>query len=458
MISKMTRRGESGLARSLPQRAALYMTLRSKFTFYLVVVHLLFASVAIYLLVQQRYWLLAAEAVFIISLAWGIKLVKELFGTLDLINTGTQFIQDSDFTTRFAPVGQIEMDRLLGVYNQMVDNLREERVRQQEQHYFLDKIMTASPSGIITCDFDDRITLVNPAAERMMQAPVDELLGRRLTEIGTQFARLLDELKIGDAQVLHLLGRRRVKCQKSEFLDRGFARRFILMEELTEELRRSEKSAYEKLIRMMSHEVNNTVGAANSLLHSCQIYAEQLSDEDREDFQMALRVAIDRTDRLSEFMRSFADVIRLPPPNRQPCDLKRLITDVIWLFRAESARRNVIFEWDVQAESAPSMIDRMQIEQVFINIIKNGLEAIGSGGKITIRLFNESERAGIAIEDSGGALTPEVQSQIFTPFFSTKENGQGIGLTLVQEILERHGCEFSLEGELGVWTRFTVLF
>src|SRR5215207_3247928 len=112
------------------------MTLRTKFTFYLIVVHLLFASVAVYLLVQQRYWLLAAEAVFIISLALGIKLVHELFGTLDLINTGTQFIQDSDFTTRFAPVGQIEMDRLLGVYNQMVDNLREERVRQQEQHYF----------------------------------------------------------------------------------------------------------------------------------------------------------------------------------------------------------------------------------------------------------------------------------------------------------------------------------
>ena len=113
-----------------------------------------------------------------------------------------------------------------------------------------------------------------------------------------------------------------MKCQKSQFLDQGFQRSFILMEELTEELRRFEKAAYEKVIRLLSHEVNNSVGAVNSLLHSCLNYKEQLQEADRHDFENALQVAINRIEHLNAFMSSFAEVIKLPPPQFQPVDLE----------------------------------------------------------------------------------------------------------------------------------------
>src|SRR6185436_5133884 len=178
---------------------------------------------------------------------------------------------------------------------------------------------------IITLDFDNRISMINPAAERLLQASREELLGKRLADLQTPFACELDELLPGESKVLPLLGRRRVKCRKSQFLDRGFLRHFLLMEELTEELRQSEKAAYEKLIRLMSHEVNNSVASANSLLHSCLNYKDQLRIEDRRDYEAALAVVIARTEQLNAFMKSFADVVRLPKPQLHPCDIQEIL-------------------------------------------------------------------------------------------------------------------------------------
>jgi nitrogen fixation/metabolism regulation signal transduction histidine kinase len=434
------------------------LSLRTRFILYLVVVHLLFASVAIYLLKKERVWLLAVEAVFVISLAAGVKLIRNLFGTIELINTGAQFIADSDFTSRFRAVGQPEMDHLVSVYNRMANSLREERVRMQEQNYFLDRVLTASPSGVVTFDFDGRIVMLNRAAERMLQRDAADLIGKKLGELPSAFAQALDDLKLGEPQIVALAGRRRVKCQRWQFLDRGFTRDFILMEELTEELRQAEKTAYEKVIRLMSHEVNNSVGAANSLLHSCLHYSDQLRGEDREDFETALNVVIGRTDQLNTFMRNFADVFRLPPPNRQPCDVHKLIEDVALLFKAECERRRIEIGWDVQTELDPVRLDREQMEQVFVNVLKNAIEAIGADGRVTIRLGGQAMRGFVVIEDTGCGISPSVRANLFTPFFSTKGNGQGIGLTLVQEILDQHGFEFSVESHPGSPTAFTIHF
>ncbi len=431
------------------------MTLRLKFIVYLIAVHLLFAGIAVYLLTKHRVWLLAVEAVFLVSLYVGWRLIRHLFNTIELINTGAQFIQDNDFTSRFSPVGQPELDRLIVVYNHMADHLRQERTRMQEQNYFLEKVLVASPSGILTLDFDGRVAMANPAAERMLQTTTAELLGKRLPELTSTFAAALARLKPGEARMLPLTSRRRVKCRRSQFLDRGFTRDFFMIEELTEELRQAEKIAYEKIIRVMSHEVNNSVGSANSLLHSCLHYADQLGAEDRQDFEKALQVVIGRTDQLNLFMRSFADVFRLPLPNLQPCDVQKLATDVALLFKADLAKRNIELRLDVQAQFDAIQLDRCQIEQVFINVMKNAVEAIGEKGTITIRFSRQAGKPCLVIEDTGGGIPPSVKANLFTPFFSTKGNGQGLGLTLVQEILDGHKFEFSLESQPGP-TQFIV--
>jgi nitrogen fixation/metabolism regulation signal transduction histidine kinase len=443
-------------------KARLKIGLRLKFLLYLIFIHLLFAGVAVYLLSTNRVWLLAVEAVFIISLYVGMRLIRQLFNTIELINTGAQFIQDSDFTSRFSEVGQRELDHLIQVYNRMADHLREERTRMQEQNYFLDRVLTASPSGIVTLDFDGRVTTVNPAAERIFQEPSSALIGGKLSELNTPFRVALGNLKPGEAQVLPLngpmLGRRRVKCHRSQFLDRGFTRDFILMEELTEELRVVEKAAYEKVIRMMSHEVNNSVGSANSLLHSLLHYSGQLRGEDRQDFETALGVVIGRTDHLNVFMRNFADVFRLPPPNLRPCDVGKLAEDVAFLFKAECARKRIDLRIEIEDIPGPLPMDRSQIEQVFVNVLKNSIEAIGEDGRVTIRLGRRPEKNFLVIEDTGCGISTAAQANLFTPFFSTKGDGQGIGLTLAQEVLDQHGFEFSLDSQPGGPTRFTIWF
>ena len=289
------------------------MSLRSKLILYLIGIHLVFAGLAGYLLREEKPWLLGIEAFFILSFAIGLRLIQHFWVPLDLIRTGAELIGERDFTSKFVEVGQPEMDQLVRVYNRMIDQLREERTRLQEQHYFMDKILTASPSGIITLDFDDKIALVNPSASRLLGLAESAVLGRPLDELGTAFAHALHALAVGESQVLPLQGQR-VRCHKAQFLDRGFPRSFILMEELTEELRLSEKAAYEKVIRLLAHEVNNSTGAVNSLLHSCLNYKGQLREADRGDFENALQVAIDRIDHLSAFMRSFAEVVKLPAP------------------------------------------------------------------------------------------------------------------------------------------------
>lgn len=432
------------------------MNLRIKFILYLLLVHLLFAGVAIYLLLQHRLWLLAVEAIFIISLYTGIRLVRQLFNTIELINTGADFIQDSDFTTRFNEIGQPELDRLVKVYNRMAGHLRDERTRTQEQNYFLDKILSASPSGIVTLDFDGQISMANPVAERMLQLNSENLVGKKLSELNSPFSAAIEQLLPGESQIITLTGRRRVRCQRSQFLDRGFTRDFILMEELTEELRKAEKTAYEKIIRMMSHEVNNSVGSANSLLHSCLLYAGQLNVEDRQDFENALAVIISRTDHLNQFMRNFADVFRLPRPRLETCDLQKLIENSALLFKTELARRRIEVQFDFLAKPEPVKLDRGQMEQVFVNVIKNAMEAIESDGTITIRLGKEAGKVFVVIEDTGIGIPSSVKANLFTPFFSTKENGQGIGLTLVREILDNHGFEFSLESQPGGTTQFII--
>ena len=434
------------------------MSLRLKFILYLILVHLMFVGVAIYLLLQHRLWLLAVEAIFLISLTIGLMLIKNLFGTIELINTGAQFINDGDFTARFREVGQKELDQLVHIYNKMIDHLRQERLQLQEQNYFLDKVLTASPSGIITFDFDTKIAMVNPCAETLLQTIEENLFGKTLDELHTPFAAELNRLQAGESRVINLMGRQRVKCQRSQFFDRGFLRDFILMEELTEELRQSEKAAYEKLIRMMSHEVNNSVGAANSLLHSCLNYQSQLQEEDREDFENALKVVISRTDQLNLFMKSFADVVRLPSPNLQSCEVWQLLKDIAFLMRQESKQRNITWHWQMQTELGSIFMDRSQMEQAFVNILKNALEAIGKDGSVTIRAQSKGRNKFLVIEDTGCGISSDTQANLFTPFFSTKKDGKGIGLTMVQEILDNHKFDFSLESQPGKPTQFTIYF
>ncbi len=434
------------------------MSLRLKFILYLLFVHLAIAGLAVYFLWNHRAWLLALEAFFAVSFIFSFRLFRALFKPIEMVAAGVETLKHRDFSSKLLPIHEPEIDRLIEVYNHMVEQLREERIRLQEQHFFLDKVLTASPSGIITLDFDERIATANRSAAGLLQSAPEFLIGKKLEGIHAPFAEALGRLQAGESQVLSLLGSRRVKCHKAQFLDQGFYRSFILMEELTDELRRSEKAAYEKLIRMMSHEVNNSIGAVHSLLHSCLHYKSQLQEPDRPDYENALQVALARTEHLNIFMRSFAEVVKIPPPLRRPAGVQKLLERIATLLHAESMKRGITWRWNIEQPLPAIAMDVAQIEQAFVNIFKNALEAIGEEGNITINLGKKGQRSFVSIADSGSGIRPEAQAQLFTPFFSTKTGGQGLGLTVIQEILSQHQFEFALESRPPQPTTFTIFF
>jgi len=411
------------------------VTLRNKIVVWFVVLHLILAAAAVFVLMQQRILLFAVEALFALSVFISYRLIRALFVPLDLIRTGAQLIADRDFTSRFVAVGQPEMDALIDVYNRMIDELREERLGAQEERQLLERIVEASPSGIVICDFDGNVERMNPAATRLV---TPELLAEMRT------------LAPGESRLVARDLPRRVKVWRAEFRDRGFAKSFFIIDEMTEELRLSEKAAYEKLIRMMSHEVNNSVGAVRSLLESSLRYAPQVGDADRDDFVNALTISSSRIDALNRFMTGFADVVRIPPPHRTHVRLASLIERMAAFLRPELDAKAIALNIDTDGSEAE--VDEHQFEQVLINIVRNAAESIGREGTIGIALRDSV----LTIADSGSGIAAEDAAELFTPFFTTKREGRGLGLTIVQEILANHGFAYALHNRAGGGAEFVV--
>jgi two-component system nitrogen regulation sensor histidine kinase NtrY len=413
------------------------MTLRTKLLLWFIVLHLALAAGAVVILIENQEWLFVAELVFVVSIVISYRMVNALFMPLELIRTGAELITEGDFTSRFVPVGQPEMDRLIEIYNVMIDRLRDERLAAEEQQHLLQKIVEASPSGIVICDFEGGVQQANPAAERLLREP--------------EVAKALPSLDAGESRLVTLAGSRRLKILRAEFRDRGFAKTFYLLEELTEDLRLTEKTAYEKLIRMMSHEVNNSVGAVRSLLESVLRYAEQIGPDDRDDFTSALTIAAARIESLNRFMTGFADVVRLPPPHPRDVDLAPVIDDIARLLRPELEHRRIALRIDV-APATRARVDQSQFEQVIINVIRNAMESIGESGEIAVIC-----RDGVlSITDTGKGIDVSERDEIFTPFFTTKPEGRGLGLTVVSEILTNHHLPFSLQNREGGGAEFRV--
>lgn len=421
------------------------MTLRRKLIFYLVLIHLFFGVVAAFVIYDQPTWFFAIEVVFALSFWLGYRLIHSMFVPLELIGTGSDLIEERDFGTHFLEVGQPEMDHLIEVYNRMIDGLRQERLRTEEKDRLLDRLIESSPSGIVTCDLDGKIESVNPSAGMILGIDAVRLRGRAPEEIDHPILVAISSLDKGESTVATVQGRRRFRCRRAVFLDRGFEKPFFLIDELTEELRAFEKAAYERLIRMVSHEVNNSTGAVRSLLESASNYAGQLSAGDRDDFAHALEVASSRLRNLDRFVNAFADVVRLPELETSPVRVDELIDDIAILMKPSFDARQIRCELDLDRSIGPVAMDKNQMEQVLVNVIKNAVEASDREGEIRISLSrNGSRSATLAIRDSGSGIDPAIASQIFTPFTSSKRDGRGIGLTVVREILSKHRFDFAL--------------
>jgi two-component system nitrogen regulation sensor histidine kinase NtrY len=422
------------------------LSTRSKYTAYMVMLHLVLILLVYKLLSQDKVLFIASEVFLFLSIIMSVQLYRNFMQPIEFVRSGIEAIKDKDFTIKFVPTGKGEVDTLIEVYNLMIDQLREERTRLNEQHFFLQKLIAASPISIIILDFDGRVESVNLKAQK--QFGTDVIIGKRPKDTDIPLLAEMGNLADGASRTIKMDGIETYKIQRSHFMDQGFQRSFLMLEELTIELLLSEKNAYEKVIRMMAHEVNNTLGATDSILQTTESY---LSGPEFDDLRTALRVASERNMRLTRFMRNFADVVRLPLPTKTPVDLSQLVNDVATFMLLSAKKNGVILISNTPGELITT-IDPGQIEQVLVNVIKNAIEACTTGNSVIIDL-SESE---LIIKNNGKPISAHETTQLFSPFFSSKPQGQGIGLTLSREILLNHGFHFSLKTNADGWTHFTI--
>jgi two-component system nitrogen regulation sensor histidine kinase NtrY len=399
---------------------------------------------------------MVSEAFVLVSVVIAWQLYKQLIQPLKLLMQGVDAIKDRDFNVKFLSTGKHEVDQLIDVYNYMMDELRTERTRQEQQHFFLEKLIQTSPTGIIILDHDDHIQQINPKAQQILEVDERAVIKQPVSSLPHLLLQHIEQLKSGETKTVKLDGVNTYKLQKSHFIDRSFPRNFIMIEELTAEILAAEKNVYGKVIRMMAHEVNNTIGPVNSIIQST-LGTDKLWDSyNADNLKDALQIALDRNQNLNLFMRNFADLVKLPQANKKQVDLCHLV-DVVAKLMKINAGRNAI-ELVIELSGKPFFIlaDEQQMEQALINIVKNAIEAVGKTGTVSLKIDPKSRK--LLITDSGKGITSAQSELLFTPFFSTKKDGQGIGLMLVREILLNHGYEFSLKTVGERETVFTISF
>ena len=427
------------------------MKLRTKYIVFVVILHLVALVLSYFIFRDNKILFIVSEVFIIISIIIAWQLYNELIHPLKLLMQGTDAIKDRDFNVKFLSTGKYEMDQLIQVYNHMIDELRTERTRQEQQHLFLEKLIYTSPTGILILDYDENVQQVNPKALQLLGVEEKDTVRKSLDELSHPMMKQIKLLRSGQAKTFTMNGAVTYKLQKSHFIDRGFPRHFVMIEELTAEILEAEKKTYGKIIRMMAHEVNNTIGPVNSILQftlQSQLHNETLTN--------ALQVAIERNNNLNSFMRNFADLVRIPLPVKKPVDLNRLLQNTTDLMMLRAGEKRISFRYQLPATTIFINADALQMEQAFINIIKNAIESIDEEGVITISIQDHPKQ--LIIHDTGKGISPESEEHLFSPFFSTKKDGQGVGLIVIRDILLNHGFGFSLKTIAPGSTEFRINF
>ena len=399
-----------------------------------------------------------ANVLAVVAVLFLIFFYRRVLKPLDTIADGMDLLAAQDFSSRLSPVGQAEADRIVLLFNRLMARIKEERLTLLEQNGFLSLLIEESPMGVILLDFDNRITLMNTSAKRFLE--VDDCTGCELQQLPSLLMGDIMQLGDGESRTIRVNGAAIYSCSRLSFMSKGFRRPFIIIESMTDEIFKAEKSAYEKVIRMIAHEVNNSVAGMVSALGSLDdvlssTTAESLAD-DIQDVRTLIKVCEERGFKMSRFIGDFANVVKIPSPRLRSIPLNDCVIHSIYFMRNMCSERNITLDTSLADKAPLVQADITLFEQVMLNIIKNSIESIGENGKIVVETAASPAR--IVITDNGAGITPEDRERLFSPFFSTKANGQGLGLMFVREILSKHNCRFSLlTGNDGL-TRFEIVF
>lgn len=356
------------------------------------------------------------EAMLVVDVAACLFFYRKVVVPVETLSNGMDLLKAQDWNVALRPLGQPEVDSLVDVFNKMMERMHSQRLSLQEQRHFLMLLVAEAPVGVIVKGFGGNERMVNPAAKDILDRHPD-------------MATRLDTVPDGSESTFRLDDSHLFRCVRRHFIDDGVRCCFYLIENVAPMVAAAERTAYVKLIRLMAHEVNNSVAAMSTALGA-------LETDDPDGLLDACRR---RALALSDFIGRFAELVKTPEPRLIKVNSTAMVRSCAAFLESLCTQSGVEFYIRTNV-GATIDADPAQIEQVLVNVVKNACESTGRGGRVEITV----DGATITVTDNGPGISQEKAEQMASPFFTDKPSGQGIGLTFVREVLTRHGCNFSL--------------
>lgn len=329
--------------------------------------------------------------------------------------------------------------------NALTESLREQRLRAMEAMALLRKILAEIDVAMFGFDGNGRLQLINDSGRRLLGRPDEDLVGYRAEDLGLagcldgETPRVLDGAFPG--------GSGRWELRRGSYRDKGVPHELVFLSDLTRTLHEEERRAWKRLIRTVRHEVNNSLTPIQSVADSLRVLIgrQPLPGDWQEDVTTGLELIAERAEALDRFTGAYSRLMHLPQPSLSPVDVARLLHRVADLETRMAVA--VLAGPETQVRG-----DRDQLEQLLINVVSNAVEASlqnrpTGDGQVSIGWRLDTDRIEIHVDDDGPGLPNG--TDVFVPFFTTKDHGSGIGLTLSRQIAEAHGGSLTLENHLG---------
>ncbi len=387
---------------------------------------------------------LRALAGFLVVGVWIVltmRLTRQITHPLQTVSNLIAALRESDYSIRAR--GADEGDALATVMieiNALSDTLRTERLDAQEANALLRAVMAEIDVAILAFDSDARLALINRYGERLLDSDARELMGRTAADLGLGSA-LHQHGGVMDFRFPGGSGRWEVRHRR--FWQGGVPHELVVLADVSQPLRQQEREAWLRLIRVIGHELNNSLAPIKSIAGSLEALATRhpLPDDWRTDMQRGLGIIASRADALNRFTTAYATLARLPAPTMLPLKIAPLIRRIVGL----ESRMAVTL---VEGPDISLQADGDQLEQLLINLLRNAADAaLETGGNVAVAWDVDESALKIWIDDEGPGL--QSTANLFVPFFTTKPGGSGIGLALSRQIAEAHRGSLTLENRLG---------